>query len=96
MRVDNSARSGGLIVISFFFFDMKVCCVCCVFSLESPHRGDSNENTQYTIFNVNKKNTLNYPNSAAMRFFPGTQERVRHSRGKRAISVRAIEVQYDP
>ena len=49
------------------FFDMKV---CCVFSLESPHRGDSNENTQYTIFNMNMKNTLNYPKSAAMGFFP--------------------------
>ena len=66
--------------------------VCCVFSLESPHRGDSNENTQYTIFNMNKKNTLNYPKSAAMGFFQETQERVRNSRGKRAISVRAIEV----
>ena len=30
--------------------------VCCVFSLESPHQGDSNENTQYTIFNLKKKN----------------------------------------
>ena len=49
------------------FFDMKV---CCVFLLESPHRGNSNENTQYTIFNMNKKNTLNYPKSAAMGFFP--------------------------
>ena len=27
-----------------------------------------------------------------MRFFQGTQERVRNSRGKRAISVRATEV----
>ena len=53
--------------IFFIFFDMKV---CCVFSLESPHRGDSNENTQYTIFNMNKKNTKNYPESAAMGFFP--------------------------
>ena len=45
--------------------------VCCVFSLESPHRGDSNEYTQYTIFNMNKnKNILNYPKSAAMGFFP--------------------------
>ena len=35
----------------------------------SPHRGDSNEYTQYTIFNMNKKNTLNYPKSAAMGFF---------------------------
>ena len=43
--------------------------VCCVFSLESPHRGDSNEYTQYTIFNMNKKNTINYPKSAAIGFF---------------------------
>ena len=57
-----------------------------------PHRGDSNENTKYTIFNIKKKITLNYPKSAAMEFFPGTQERVRNSCGKRAISVRAIEV----
>ena len=42
--------------------------VCCVFSLESPHRGDSNKNTQYTMFNMNMKNTLNYPKSAAMGF----------------------------
>ena len=43
--------------------------VCCVFTLESPHWGDSNEYTQYTIFNMNKKNTLNYPKSAARGFF---------------------------
>ena len=75
--------------IFLIFFNMKV---YCVFSLESPHRGDSNEYTQYTIFNMNKKNTLNYPKSAAMGFFQGTQEGVRNSRGKRAISVRAIKV----
>ena len=50
----------------FIFFNMKV---CCVYSLESPHRGDSNEYTQNTIFNMNKKNTLNYPKSAVMVFF---------------------------
>ena len=51
------------------FFNMKV---CCVLSLESPHRGDSDENTQYTIFNIKKKITLNYPNkSTAVGFFPG-------------------------
>ena len=45
------------------------------------------------FFNMKKKNTLNYPKSAAIRiFFQGTQERVRKSCGKRAISVRAIEV----
>ena len=66
--------------------------VCCVFSLESPHRGDSNEYTQYTVFDIKKKITLNYPKSAAKGFFLGTQERVRNSRGKRAISVPATEV----
>ena len=40
-----------------------------MFSLESPHRGDSNEYTQYTFFNMNKKNTINYFKSAAMIFF---------------------------
>ena len=29
--------------------------VCWVFSLESPHRGDSNEYTQCTIFYIKKK-----------------------------------------
>ena len=46
------------------FFNMKV---CCVFSLKSPHRGYSNEYTQYTIFNIN---TENHPKSAAMAFLP--------------------------
>ena len=41
-----------------------------MFALESPHRGDSNVNTQYTIFNVNRKNTINYPKSVAKGFFP--------------------------
>ena len=31
-----------------------------MFSLESPHRGDFNEDTQHTIVNI-KKITLNYP-----------------------------------
>ena len=35
---------------------------------------------------------MNYPKSAAKGFLLGTQERVRNSRGKRAISVRATEV----
>ena len=34
------------------FFNMKV---YCVFSLESPHRGDSNGITHYTIFNMKKE-----------------------------------------
>ena len=33
--------------------------VCCVVSLESPHLGDSNEYSQYTIFNMKMKISLN-------------------------------------
>ena len=52
-EVNQSAKSGGIIGISSrFFFNMKV---FCVFSLESPHQGDSNENTQYTIFNIKNR-----------------------------------------
>ena len=67
----------------------------CVFSLESPHRGDSNEDTTYH-FQYKKKIIQNISNtimSAAMvLFWLGTQECVRTSRGKRAIGVRATEV----
>ena len=67
--------------------------VCCVFLSELPHRGNSNEYTQHTIFNMQKKISLNYPKSADIGlFFQGTQIRVQNSHGKRAISVRAIEV----
>ena len=41
-----------------------------MFSLESPHRGDSNEYIQYTIFDIKMKITLHYPKSAAMDFVP--------------------------
>ena len=71
------------------FFNMKV---FCVFSLESSHRGDSDEYTQYTIFNIKGKPTVIISNLQLWDFFLGTQARVRNSHGKRAISVRAIEV----
>ena len=45
--------------------------VCCVFSLESPHRSDSNENTQYTVFDIKKEIHQNYPKSAAIGFSKG-------------------------
>ena len=48
-------------------FNMKV---YCVFSLESPYRGDSNVYTQYTIFIIKKKITPDYSKSAAMGCFP--------------------------
>ena len=63
-----------------------------MFSLELPHRGDSNEYRKYTNFNIKRKSPLNYSNSAAMDFFQGTSERVRNSHGKGAISVRVTEV----
>ena len=47
-------------------FNMKL---CCVFSLQSPHRGNSKEYTQYTVSNIKKKITLKYLKSAAMGFF---------------------------
>ena len=89
MRVDNSARSGGIIRIALIFYDRKV---FCVFSLESPHSGDSNEYKQYTVFNIKKKITLNSPILQPKDYYLGTQERAPNNRGKRAIGVRAIEV----
>ena len=50
MSDNHSARSGGIIGIFFsIYFSMKV---CCVFSFELPHRGDSNEYTQHTFINI--------------------------------------------
>ena len=67
-----------------------------MFSLESPHRGDSNEYTQHAIISIKTKIILNYPNynnDCSLGIFSlGTQERVRNSRGKRAIGVLAIEL----
>ena len=84
--------------IFLIFFNIKVCCVVL---LESPHRGDSNEYTQYTVFNIynnipfsiyKRKSAKIIPNLRLFDFFHGIQVRVRNSRGKRAISVRATEV----
>ena len=69
--------------------------VYCLFSLESPHRGDSNEYIQYTIFKFEIENHPKLTQICSYGIcFQGTQERVRNSRrgGKRAISVPAIEV----
>ena len=44
-----------------------------MFSLELPHQGNSDKYTKHTVFNIEKKITLNYPKyvtSAAMGFFP--------------------------
>ena len=93
-EVNHSARPGSIIGIFFsIFFNMKI---CCVFSLESPLKGDSNEYKQHTSINIIKKMTLNcskYNNvCSCWNVFLGTQDRVRNSRDKRAISVRANEL----
>ena len=54
------------------FFNMQV---FCVFSLESPQRGDSNEYTQYNIFNIENKISRNYLKSAAMGLFVPSDSR---------------------
>ena len=61
-------------------------------SLESPNLGDSNEYTQYTIFNIKEENHPKLSEICNQGIFLGTKERVQNSRGKRAISVRATEV----
>ena len=66
--------------------------IYCVFSLESPYRGDFNEYKQYTISNIKKKITPIIINLQLWDFFQESQGRVRNSRGKRATRVRATEV----
>ena len=66
--------------------------VYCVFSVESPHQGNFNVYTQYTISIIKRKSPKIILNLQLWDFFPGTQRQVRNSRGKRAISVPATEV----
>ena len=74
------------------FFNMKV---CCMFLLESPHRGDSNSYTQYTIFNIKKENHPKLSKICSNGIFTkGLKKRVRNSCGKRVNSVRAIKFYY--
>ena len=66
-----SPRSGGIIgTVFLIFFNMKV---CCVFSLELPHQGDSGEYTQYTILNI-KKSPKTILNLHLWDIFQETQE----------------------
>ena len=94
--------------IFLIFFNMKV---CCVFSLESPQQGDSNEYTQHTIFNIKKKIILIYPKYAAMVFCskrlknefetamvnePSVFEPLKFYCTSFGISIRCALVAYDP
>ena len=44
--------------------------VYCLFSLESPHRGDSNDNTQYTISQYEKENHSKLSQICSYGIFP--------------------------
>ena len=68
--------------------------VYCVFSLESPYRGDFNEYTQHIIINKKSSEIIrNTTMSAAMLLVVlWTQERLQNSRGTRALIIRATEV----
>ena len=48
-------------IIVGYLFGVLYYKLCCVYSLESPHRGDSNECTQHTFAIWKKKMSLNYP-----------------------------------
>ena len=66
MLITASSQAHNKDIVSIFF-NMKV---CCVFSLESPQRGNYNE---YHYYYRKKKITLNYPKydmSAAKGCFP--------------------------
>ena len=65
--------------------------LCCVYSLESPHRGDSNECTAY-ICKIKEEILPKLSVYRIWRKALRTQERIRFIHGKRAIGVRAIEV----
>ena len=52
-----------------------------MFSLELPLRGDSNEYTQYTIFNIKKSHLKLSENCSYRILFLGTQVRVRKGHG---------------
>ena len=71
MSINHSARSGGIIGMFFFDFLQPKGMLCVLIRIAS------NENTQYTIFNIEKKISLiYYPKIAAIGFFQGTQRRV--------------------
>ena len=65
MRVDDSARSGGIIRISLIFYNMKyVMCSHLNRLIEVIQMSTHN----IPVFNIKKKITLNYPKSTAKGF----------------------------
>ena len=63
-----------------------------LFALESPHGGDSNKCTHYTILNIKKENHPHLSKARSFGFSLGTRERVRNSRGKRASVFEQLKI----
>ena len=53
MSVNHNAKKGDIIGLIYSSFSDKK--VCCVSSLQSPHRGDCNEYTQHTTINIKRQ-----------------------------------------
>ena len=80
-----------MVIFFFIFFKIKLH-ECCVYSLESRHRGDSYDYTnihfQDKIIDLKLSQLYHYISSYKKRFL-WTQERVQNSRSKRANCVQA-------
>ena len=83
MSANHSARSGGIILVSFRFSLTLRYVVC-------THGGESNVYTQNTIFNI-KEDHPKLPQTCSYVFPQDTLERVRNNCGKRAVSVQGTE-----
>ena len=64
-----------------------------MFSLESPHRGDSNEYTQYIIFSI-KRNHSKFSKICSYGILKGLKNEFETAVVKLVISVRATDVLY--
>ena len=63
-----------------------------MFSLESPHRGDSNEYAQHSIFNILKKSPKIIANLQLRDFSQGLKNEFERAMVNEPISVRITEV----
>ena len=85
--LNHSTRSGG--IIGIYLFNFLYLEGICVFSLESPHRGNSNEYTQYTIF---KSPSIIIPNLQLWDFFKGLKNEFKTSMVKEPSVLEPLKV----
>ena len=93
LRVSHDARSGSKWrQFSDFFSSFWTIMVWCVYSLELPRWGNSNEYTQHTVYWYSKTISLNIYFLELLEEFRRDSKRVQIRLGKRAIGVWATEV----